>query len=109
MRIDFHYIHLEPTPALEEHALKSFAALEHIISGIDPGGIAFLKLEFIRNTQHHHKGLVYEVKIQFDLSKKVFHVEAAGTDMHAALDEARHKLTHAVERHKEQITGRHGA
>jgi len=109
VRIDFHYIHLEPTEALEAHARKSFASLEHIIRGIDPEGSALLKLEFIRSTHHHNKGLVYQAKAQFDLPKKVFHAEASGADMHATLDEARHKLVSAVERYKEQVRGRHAA
>jgi ribosome-associated translation inhibitor RaiA len=50
---------------------------------------------------------VYEVRAQLDLPKKVFNAEASATDMHAALDQAKHKLVHLVERYKEQARDKH--
>ncbi len=109
VRIDFHYIHTEPTSALEDHARKSFESLSHVISGLDPEGTALLKLEFVRTTQHHHKGQVYEVKAQLSMPKKVFHADAEGEDLHTILDSIKHKLMHLLEKHKGQATAHRAA
>jgi len=109
VRIQYHYIHIEKSAALEEHARKSFESLEHLVSGLDPEGSAVLKLEFVRTTAHHHKGMVYEVKAQFSIPKKDFFAEAHDEDMHAALNHVKHKLAHLVQHYKEEAKGHHGA
>lgn len=109
VRIDFHYIHIEPTPTLEVHAQKTFDSLAHLISGLDPAGAALLKLEFARSTQHHNKGMVYQAKAQLVMPKQTFRAEADAEDMHAALDALKHTLVRLVERHKEQVQKHHAA
>ncbi|MBI5220700.1 MAG: ribosome-associated translation inhibitor RaiA [Candidatus Liptonbacteria bacterium] len=102
MQVSYTFVHLDPSPAIENYALEKLAFLDKLLSR-HGGDVASVEVEFVRTTRHHHKGEVYQVNIRLKLPRKQILVSETGEDIRATLDAAKNKLHQTVERYKELI------
>ncbi|OIP80968.1 MAG: ribosomal subunit interface protein [Parcubacteria group bacterium CG08_land_8_20_14_0_20_48_21] len=92
---------LEITPSLRRY-------IEEKIGGISKylGDIKKMQVNCIVD-HHHQKGeAVHRVEITVHVPKEVFHIQAAGSEMHAAIDKASDKLQQHVEKYKKHFMER---
>ena len=110
MQITFRYVHLDHTPALEEHAARKLASVQHLIEAYEANGEARAEVELERTTEHHRSGEVFKARVRLILPEETVEAEARGDDIYGVVDRVRDTLHGAVQRFKEHdVARRHGS
>lgn len=92
---------LDLTPSFEEYVHEKLDPLGDMLTSLDLEGSAKLFVEVERMSNHHKKGDVYKASANLDIPHKSFRVEHEDVDARAAIDNLKHKLHNALERHKD--------
>lgn len=96
MRIDIHGQHLDVTSALRDYVATRFERLaRHFDRPFDVRTVLS-----VEKTRQHAEATV-------TLAGRVFHADAEGVDMYAAIDALADKLDRALLRHKEKQADHH--
>ena len=96
MRIDIHGQHIDVTPAIREYVATRFERLgRHFEQPFDVRTILS-----VEKTRQHAEATV-------TLAGRVFHADAEGQDLYAAIDALADKLDRALLKHKEKRADHH--
>lgn len=96
MRIETHGHQLDITPALRDYVNQKFARLErHFDHPME------VRAQLSIDKPSH------KAEATVNLSGKVLHADAAGTDMYAAIDLLADKLDRLLLKHKEKLVDHH--
>ena len=77
--------------------------LAKFVKEFDRDGVAELKLEVSRSSNHHRKGdEVFEARADLRLPEKILRGEALASDIRKAVDEVRDMLYMEIEKYKEK-------
>jgi ribosomal subunit interface protein len=94
---------LDVTPPLETYIEKKLMPLAKFVKAFDQDGVAELKLEVSRSSNHHRKGdEVFVASADLRLPGKVLRGEASASDIRKAIDEVRDMLHMEIEKYKEK-------
>lgn len=106
MQTKFTFTNLDSSPSLIQYVEKKLDKLSRILTSLDPDGSGLVSLEVIKTTRHHHKGDIYQTKINLDLPHRFCRASAKDEKIQSAVDAALDKLKEEVEKYKEQYFGR---
>lgn len=106
MQIKIKSIQLDLTPSLKTYAEEKLGTLVKYISKYDAEGMPELTVELLRNTNHHHKGDVFQANLALAVPKKVLKATAEGTDIRQAIDIAKDALRSELEKYKSKSEDR---
>ena len=87
MTINFRAHDMELTPAIRDYAEEKMQSLEKVLESI-----RHIDIEVGRANGHHHKGDVYECKVNVQIGGEVMQVEREAEDLYKAIDKVRDHL-----------------
>ncbi len=102
MKISILGTDLDVTPSLKTYTEEKFGALAKLVKHYDEEGVAELKVDLARSTNHHKKGLVFRVDANLRLPGKMLRGDDENTDIRAAIDVVEEKLRREIEKYKTQ-------
>lgn len=103
MKIILKATNFKLTPSVEDYVREKIGALDKFInpsllSMADDDIIAHIEL--IVDNKHHHKGEVFKTDANIKMLEKSFRAEAQATDMTAAIDGLRDKISLEFKKYK---------
>src|SRR3989344_2143897 len=93
---------LDITPSLKTYVETKLGGLAKLIKHFNEKGVAELRVDLARSTEHHHKGLVFRVDANLRLPGKILRAENENIDIRAAVDAVEDKLRREIEKYKTQ-------
>lgn len=106
MKIMIHGAHLEVTPSIKIHIEDKIGAIEHMLDE-KHAGLAEIRVEVGRSTEHHHKGNVFYAEANLKMGSEFFRATANHEDLHAAINDVRDELERQLKKHKTKEITKH--
>jgi len=102
MKITLLGSNLDITPSLKTYVEDKLGTLAKLIKHFDDEGVAELKVDLARSTNHHKKGLVFRVDANLRLPGRMLRADDENLDIRTAIDMVEDKLRREIEKYKTQ-------
>lgn len=100
-------MNLSITPSLRRYVDgKLVRSVEKLLGRSPAYGSLVLELEFVKSTEHHRKGNVWEAIANLQLPGHQLWQKASAEEMHAAIDDLEEILKREIKKYKERSRSR---